>query len=73
EKDSRLNPEILTKLQSYIKAVADKNGCPLFLHMETTKRSEAVLRMKETIPLNRDTISFIKTITKEEGIRIEYR
>ncbi len=73
EEKTNLNPQTLNKLQNYLKAIADKNGSPLFLHLKTSKRSEAVLRMKETIPLNRDTISFIKNILQEERIRLEFR
>jgi len=73
EKNPELSRDLLNKLQNYFKAVANKNGSPLFLHLETTQRSEAVLRMKETIPLNRDTISFIKNMLPKEGTRLEYR
>ncbi|MFM8316508.1 MAG: hypothetical protein ACKOA8_19680, partial [Deltaproteobacteria bacterium] len=68
-----LKPETLNKLQNYLQAVNDKNGSPLFLHLETSKRAETVLRMKQTIPLNRDTVNFIKNILQEERMRLEFR
>lgn len=68
-----LNPDILKKFQNYLQAVNDKNGAPLYLHLETSSRSETVLKMKETIPLNRDTVSFIRNMLQEERVRLEFR
>lgn len=68
-----LEPTTLKKLQNYLQAVSDKNGAPLFLHLETSTQSETILKMKETIPLNRDTVSFIRNILQEERVRLEFR
>lgn len=73
EAKKNLEPTTLKKLQNYLQAVSDKNGAPLFLHLETSTQSETILKMKETIPLNRDTISFIRNILQEERVRLEFR
>ena len=73
EQKKTLDSATLKKFQNYLQAVSDKNGAPLFLHLAISDRSETVLKMKETIPLNRDTVSFIKNILQSEKVKLEFR
>ncbi len=68
-----VSEEKLKKLQGYLKAVEDKNGVPLFLHICLKGRCRTTLRMKEAVPLKRDTVNFLKDMLKEEKVRIDFR
>ena len=73
QEKQNLDSQTLKTLHNYLQAVTDKKGAPLFLHLETSKSAETILRMKETIPLNRDTVNFIRNILQKERMRIEFR
>ena len=73
QEKQNLDSQTLKTLHNYLQAVTDKKGAPLFLHLETSKSAETILRMIETIPLNRDTVNFIRNILQKERMRIEFR
>lgn len=68
-----LDDMLLKSLQSYVQSVAQPGGAPLFVHLLVHDKAKTVLKMKETIPMRRDTIDSIKGIFGNERYRLEFR
>jgi DNA polymerase-3 subunit alpha len=62
----------LHRLREYLQAVGDKSGSPVFLHLAIEGRTQTVLKMKEAVPLKRDTVNSIRCLFQDEGVRIEF-
>jgi hypothetical protein len=65
--------EKLEQLQGYIQSIKEQTGTPLFVHLLVHDKAETILKMKETIPLRRETVDSIRNIFQKEPIRIEFR
>ena len=70
---SRVSDEKLRRLHAYVQGVADRNGVPLFLHLGIEGKARTTLKMKEAVPLKRDTVNFIQTLLEQENARIDFR
>lgn len=70
---SNLDQQKLNSLQTYLKSIHNQTGNPLFVHLMVHDKAKAVLKMKETIPLKRETVDSIRNIFSKEQIRIEFR
>ncbi len=73
ESASALDHAKLKELQNYVQSVQDGKGTPLFVHLLVHNQAKTVLKMKETIPLKRETVNSIKMIFNKEPVRIEFR
>jgi DNA polymerase III subunit alpha len=71
-KKTNVEPK-LRSFQNFIQSVADRNGAPVFLHLMVGNRTTTVLKMKESVPLKRETVSYIKTLWQEEQAKVEFR
>jgi DNA polymerase-3 subunit alpha len=67
-----LKEESLTKFQGYLKAMHDKAGAPVYLHLQLGKAT-TTFRMKENIPLKRESVDYIQGILQAEKARVEFR
>ena len=71
----------LAKLRDFLTAQNDKTGVPVFLHLGFTGKggdspagkARTVLKLKETIPLKREAVHYLRDMWGEEKIRIEFR
>ena len=67
-----LSESRLDRLRTFVKGMSNaKDGVPVFLHVPVG-RAMTVLRMRETVPLNRDTVTFMKSLWQDEKLRIEF-
>lgn len=64
---------MLKSLQTYVQSVAEPGTSPVFVHLLVHENAQTVLKMKETIPLKRDTVNSIKGIFEKERFRLEFR
>jgi DNA polymerase III subunit alpha len=71
--EASIKPEKLRELQNHLKAKVAPNGCPVFLHLNYEGKADTVLRLRETVPLVRDTVLFIESLWNEEKATIEFR
>ncbi|MCB9255345.1 MAG: DNA polymerase III subunit alpha [Bdellovibrionaceae bacterium] len=60
-------------LQKFLQNSPDATGAPLFLHLNLDEKTETVLRLNGSIPINREIIEQIRTDFKEYGSKIEFR
>lgn len=68
-----IKPDKLTAFQQYLQQVHDKTGVPVYLHLKFDNRSETIMRMKETVPLKRETVNYINGLLAEEKIQVDFR
>ncbi|MBI4403544.1 MAG: DNA polymerase III subunit alpha [Deltaproteobacteria bacterium] len=64
---------VLKALQNYLHKAYDKKGAPLFVHLLFEGRADAVLKMKETVPLRRDTIENISKLFEDHEFHVAFR
>lgn len=71
-----MNDQMLQSLRGYVQSVAQPGGAPLFVHLMVHDKAKTVLKMKETIPLKRDTVDSLKGIFGTDWkrkARLEFR
>jgi DNA polymerase-3 subunit alpha len=65
--------EKMKSLQSYLQTVHDRMGAPIFLHlMLEGGKARTVLKLKEAIPLKRETVTSIQNMLQEEKASVEF-
>lgn len=69
----KLDDLLLDSLRRYVQSVALQGGVPVFVHLLVHDKAKTVLKMKETIPLKRDTVNSLKGIFERERFRLEFR
>ncbi|MBI1861873.1 MAG: DNA polymerase III subunit alpha [Deltaproteobacteria bacterium] len=67
-----LGPEKLMQLKTFLDQQRDKKGLPGFIHLQTGKKAATTLRLKETIPLHRETIHFLRHFVAQDGGSVEF-
>jgi len=61
------------KLQTFLQSVQDRAGVPVFMHVILDGgKARAILKLKEAIPLKRDTVNSIQSLLQEEKATIEF-
>lgn len=64
---------VFSSLRSFLGTVYDKQGVPLFLHLDVPGQAKVILKMKETVPLKREVIGQLQTILAREATHVEFR
>lgn len=71
---TRMPEEKLEKLQQYLQGFGNQEGGgPFFLHLHLDGKATTVLRAKQTVPVRREAVDFIRDIFKEEHGHVEFR
>lgn len=72
--DKALIPaEKLSRFNSYLQSVADKSGVPVYVHVNVEGKATTVMRMKQVVPLKRETVNYIQSLWAEENVRVDFR
>ncbi len=68
-----IKAEKLTSFSNFLQSVADKDGVPVFVHVKLDAKSTTVLRMKQVVPLKRETVNYIQSLWEEEQASVDFR
>ena len=68
-----LPEDSIRRLQAYLASAQDRQGVPVFLHLEFQGKATTVLKMKEAIPAKREAVSFIRSLFPAERVQIDFR
>ncbi|MBY0370494.1 hypothetical protein K2X33_07395, partial [bacterium] len=63
----------LTRFRGLCEAAQAPGGVPVYLHVRTEARADAVLRLKGSLPLKRDMVHSIRSLFEPDGVNIEFR
>ncbi len=70
----RAAPDKLQKLKNLVDSVhSAPGGVPVYLHIQTEKRADAILRLKANIPLKREMVHSIRSLFDGDGVTIDFR
>lgn len=69
-----LNKEELVKLNNWAQSLPQEpTGAPLFVHLRTHEKAKTVLKMKQSVPMKRESLESIRRIFDKDKLRIEFR
>jgi DNA polymerase-3 subunit alpha len=68
-----LPPDRLAQLRNLFDACQGQTGMPVYLHVKTEPRTDAILKAKGTLPLKREMVHSIRSIFEGVGVNIEFR
>ncbi len=71
--DNTLPEECLTRFRSLVDAQKDQPGVPVYLHIQTEKRADTILRVKGSVPLRREMVHSIRSAFGPDRVTIEFR
>jgi DNA polymerase III subunit alpha len=70
----KVSEKKLQDFQNYLKAMHDpKAGVPVLLRLSLSGKAETILKMRETIPLTREAVNYIRNLWEQEKAQIDFR
>lgn len=63
----------LERFRGLVESAQAPGAVPVYLHVRTEARADAVLRMKGGLPLKREMVHSIRSLFEPDGVNIEFR
>jgi DNA polymerase III subunit alpha len=70
----KTGPDTLARFKSLLESTQNIQGAvPVYLHIKTQERADAILKLKGGIPLKREMVHSIRSLFPADGVNIEFR
>jgi DNA polymerase III subunit alpha len=69
----RMPQDRVSRFRALLDSTKDVPGVPVYLHVQTNAKADAVMRVKGSLPLKRDLVHSIRSLFEGDGVNIEFR